>query len=135
MNFESKISVNFIKPVPLPVIAANIPEELRALPRWVLWKYEQVSPSAKWSKVPKTTKGYAAQSNNPATWTTFEEAHAAYQTGAFDGLGLVLAGQHQGAAEAQLGIFGALQAALGDALLDHGGTLDLQDEEVVALTN
>jgi primase-polymerase (primpol)-like protein len=58
------------------VNAAGIPDELKAIPRWVCWAYEE--RDGKLTKVPLNPKigGYAS-STNPATWTTFEEALAA----------------------------------------------------------
>jgi hypothetical protein len=49
---------------------ANIPEELKPLPQWVNWKYEE-GKNGKLTKVPYQANGQKAQSTNPATWAIF----------------------------------------------------------------
>ena len=66
----------------------NIPQELKAEPRWVCWRYEQRNGKPKPTKVPKTTGGYNADSTDQKTWTTFESALKAAP--GFDGIGFVL---------------------------------------------
>ena len=61
----------------------NIPQELREMPNWVVWKYEQVGDRQ--TKVPYQANGRKAKSNDPGTWTTFEEAVQASAN--FDGIG------------------------------------------------
>ena len=73
------------KPVPLQVQPDYIPPELREIPSWVVWRYQQRGND--WTKPPFQPNGRYAESNNAATWTTFDEALAAYQTGRFDGIG------------------------------------------------
>lgn len=63
----------------------NIPAELRTLPQWVLWKAERNT------KVPYQASGARAESDNPATWTTYEAACAAFEAGGFSGIGLMFA--------------------------------------------
>ena len=77
------------KPNALPVIAENIPAEVRARPQWVCWRY--LFRKGKWTKPPYQTNGENAKSNDPDTWTSFEAALAAYQAGGFDGIGYCLA--------------------------------------------
>ena len=71
-----------------------IPQELRSLPQWVNWRWEQrMNPTTGelvWTKPPYQTNGQHAESDNPATWTTFEKALAAYESGKFDGIGFVV---------------------------------------------
>lgn len=67
----------------------SIPAELRALPRWVMWKYE-VRKDGKKTKPPYKIDGYRASHSDPTTWATFEEVQAAFATGKFDGVGFVL---------------------------------------------
>ena len=63
----------------------SIPAELRALPQWVLWKYG--SRDGKPTKLPiNANTGRLADTTDPATWTTFENA-TARQNG--NGLGYV----------------------------------------------
>ena len=66
----------------------SIPAELKAIPRWLLWKLED--RAGKPSKVPYQADGRPAKVNDPATWTTFETALAAYRAGGFSGLGIAL---------------------------------------------
>ncbi|WP_051202559.1 AAA family ATPase [Desulfovibrio aminophilus] len=61
----------------------HIPEELKALDRWVCHRAKQPAD-------PKT--GYPAAVNQPATWAPYAQALAAYQRGGFDGLGFVFNG-------------------------------------------
>ena len=67
-------------PRPAEPIWDNIPPELTSRPRWVLRQ----------GKIPKQRSGAGASSTDPKTWTTFENAKAAYQAGGFDGVGIVL---------------------------------------------
>lgn len=69
----------------------RIPEEMRKVPQWVLWRYEP-GPKGKPTKVPYTVGGEKASSTNPRTWSTFDAALATYRNGAFDGIGFVLVG-------------------------------------------
>lgn len=75
---------------------AEIPIELRELPRWVLWRY-QPHGTGVGQRVPKapicSKDGRPASTTNPATWASFDEAQAAYLDGVgkADGLGFVVA--------------------------------------------
>lgn len=68
---------------------ATIPAELIERRQWVLWS--QVSRDGKPTKVPFQTNRTAAKTTDPATWTTFAEAQAAYSSGGFSGVGYVFA--------------------------------------------
>ncbi|MQF48834.1 hypothetical protein FIM08_02900 [SAR202 cluster bacterium AC-647-N09_OGT_505m] len=72
----------------LPVNAPGIPGELKALPQWVCWRWEERGDG--WTKPPFQPSGVYAASTDSATWSTFEEAVAAYQRGGYDGVGLML---------------------------------------------
>lgn len=63
----------------------NIPEELKALNQWVLWKYE--TRDGKKTKVPYRATGQRAESNNPSTWMTYPDAIANLVH--FDGIGIM----------------------------------------------
>lgn len=76
------------KPKPLKVKPENIPQELKDIPRWVLWRYEL--RDGKWTKPPYQPKGDRAKSNDSSTWSSFKEVTEGYNSGAFDGIGLVL---------------------------------------------
>jgi primase-polymerase (primpol)-like protein len=67
----------------------SIPAELKAIPRWLLWRLED--RAGKPAKVPYQADGRPAKVNDPATWTTFETALAAYLAGGWSGLGIALA--------------------------------------------
>jgi len=75
---------------PGPILPAPeaIPPSLRALPRWVVWRF--VERDGKLTKVPFQPNDRPAKANDPTTWATLEEALEALKTGRFDGLGFVL---------------------------------------------
>ena len=88
-----------IRPAALSVNTLSIPDDLKALPRWVLWRYtKKKKPNGEfvWSKVPFTTANAYASSTNEATWCTFDEAADALLMGDYDGLGIVLGGDLHG---------------------------------------
>ena len=66
----------------------NIPQELKKLKQWVCWCGDKLP------KNPKT--GGNAQSNNPDTWGTFDEAVAALSKYHFDGIGFEFANGYFG---------------------------------------
>src|SRR5215813_13679518 len=82
------------KPKPMAVCVEEIPAELRALPRWVVWDYvECVDPETgevDFDKPPRCPRGGPASSTDPATWCPFDEAHTAYRRGGYAGMGFVL---------------------------------------------
>jgi putative DNA primase/helicase len=59
---------------------------LKALPQWVVWRYEVVNERK--TKVPYQITGYKAASDNPRTWTTYQNATRAK---GFDGVGVMFA--------------------------------------------
>jgi hypothetical protein len=60
-----------------------IPESLRSIPRWVVWKDR---------KVPYDARALNSKANvvDPDTWASFEHALTVYNEGGFEGLGFVL---------------------------------------------
>jgi putative DNA primase/helicase len=71
----------------LPALTDNLPEELCQLPQWAVWKYIPDAVGGKPRKLPIDPKsGDAASHSDPATWSTFDEAAAAYHTGDYAGL-------------------------------------------------
>ena len=75
---------------PTDDILANVPAALKELPCWVTWKY--VERDGKPTKCPVDAKtGAPADSTDPATWTTFDVALAAYQADSLAGVGFVFA--------------------------------------------
>lgn len=77
------------KPKALSVILTNIPQQLRDLEQWVLWKYEQ--RDGRWTKVPYSSRGQRAKSNDPTSWSDFRTVEREYKKGGYDGIGIVLA--------------------------------------------
>lgn len=59
------------------VIPDNIPEEMRALQQWVLWRKED--RGGKPTKVPYQVNGRTASSTDPTHWVTFGEVLAALE--------------------------------------------------------
>lgn len=74
------------RPDPLPVNPDHIPDALKALNQWVVWAYRW--KETHWTKPPLQANGQPAKTNDPTTWTSFERALDAYQTGRFDGVGI-----------------------------------------------
>lgn len=69
-----------------------VPDELKALNRWVLWKYVFSKQEKKWKKVPHRPDGSNASSTDSATWSSFDAVCGAYITEDFDGAGFVFNG-------------------------------------------
>lgn len=69
--------------------AAIVPAALRERPQWVCWKY--VTRGGKRTKCPVSPRGGRADSTDPATWATFDEAVATWSAGGFAGIGYVFA--------------------------------------------
>ncbi len=65
----------------------NIPEQMRAMDKWVLWRNE--NRDGKPTKVPYAVTGGRASVTNTATWSSFNKAEAACSW-EFDGIGFVL---------------------------------------------
>ena len=83
------------RPEVLALSLDNIPQDLQALDRWVLWKNVQRSkPNGEkvWAKMPLSAKGGAGSSTDAATWVSFGVAVDEYLLGDYDGIGIVLGG-------------------------------------------
>ena len=65
---------------------SNIPDEMKAVPNWVLWKKE--SRNGKDTKVPYSVNGGRASSTNPDSWVTFP-AVVHSLTDQYNGIGFV----------------------------------------------
>jgi len=78
-----------VRPVPLSVIPDNIPDPLKALTQFCVWRY--VLDGQRWKKPPFQPNGRPAKSNDTSTWATFDAALSAYQTGKYDGIGIFVA--------------------------------------------
>ncbi len=79
-----KPPLNFLKLQP-----NNIPDELKQYDQWVVWK--AVHRDDKITKVPYDAKsGEHAKANDPNTWSSFDKAWDAYESGLYTGIGFVL---------------------------------------------
>jgi primase-polymerase (primpol)-like protein len=73
-------------------ITENIPERLAERSQWVCWRLEERPDGDDLTKVPYEARtGRRADPTDLMTWTTFEEAVAAYESseGFYDGIGFV----------------------------------------------
>jgi putative DNA primase/helicase len=69
----------------------KIPEELKQLRQWVLWKKELRDGRA--TKVPYQITGKKASAENPKTWVSYEVVCEVWQQGLYDGIGFVFSSQ------------------------------------------
>lgn len=92
----SEGKVKEVGPVHVNLNVKNIPDELKARDRWVLWKAE--SPEGrgggegekKPTKIPYSLRGRRARVNDPQTWGSFEQCYARYSKNSkYDGIGFV----------------------------------------------
>lgn len=67
----------------------EIPEELKQLDKWVLWRAEWIEKQQVYSKVPYSTDGYKASSTNVSTWLEFQDA-VSLSDEQYNGIGFVL---------------------------------------------
>jgi putative DNA primase/helicase len=75
----------------LPVKVENIPEEIKELRCWVLWKASpRKGAPGKVNKRPYLPTGQAASKTNSDHWNDFATVWSAYQTGSFNGIGICL---------------------------------------------
>ncbi|MGE7667382.1 DUF927 domain-containing protein [Ureibacillus composti] len=75
----------------LLVAPETIPEELKCLKQWVLWKAEWNEDRKVFDKIPYQSNGiYRSSSTKAATWSSFEDILEAYENGIGDGIGFVL---------------------------------------------
>ena len=73
----------------IPCNPDNIPDELKLRPQWVGWRLE-TKPNGETTKPPINVKtGAKGSTTDPATWTSFARAYAAYARGQVDGVGFV----------------------------------------------
>ena len=87
------------RPEVLALSLDDIPRDLQAMDRWVLWKNVQRSkPNGEkvWAKMPLSAKGGAGSSTDSATWVSFGAAVDEYLLGDYDGIGIVLGGSLHG---------------------------------------
>lgn len=79
------------RPQWMPIRTGEIPDQIKAHPRWLLWRWTWNADKAQWDKPPLQANGRKAKSNDPKTWTTFSSAAtAATSPDNFDGVGFSL---------------------------------------------
>jgi hypothetical protein len=83
-------------PPALPLCADAVPDALKAIPHWLVWRYtwradrKRKGAAGAWTKPPSSARtGGHASSTDPTTWCDFATALAAYQQGGWDGIGFV----------------------------------------------
>lgn len=80
----------------LDVRPENIPDWMKALDCWLVWRLEErpdKNGKLKLTKVPYNAhNGRAGSSTDPKTWSTFDNAMQAYLQGGYDGIGFALEG-------------------------------------------
>ncbi len=87
------------RPQVLALSLDNIPRDLQAMDRWVLWKnVPRIKSGGKkvWAKMPLSAKGGAGSSTDSATWVSFGAAVDEYLLGDYDGIGIMLGGSLHG---------------------------------------
>jgi putative DNA primase/helicase len=73
----------------LDINLGNIPEEMKDYPQWVCWKAEPRG-SGKITKIPiDPISGKHAKTNDPNTWSRFENAETCYHSNGHAGVGFV----------------------------------------------
>jgi putative DNA primase/helicase len=73
---------------------ATLPDELKALRQWVVWRYEARPGKDKPAKRPYSPgRGRPARTDASATWGTWLQALARYQHGGWQGLGFVFSAE------------------------------------------
>ncbi|HAE42863.1 MAG TPA: hypothetical protein DCG34_08090 [Clostridiales bacterium] len=74
-------------------ILNNLPDEIKLLPQWILWKLEEnkKDPRLKPTKIPYQINGKKAASTRPGEWTSFIKAKRALEQseGVYQGIGFV----------------------------------------------
>ncbi|WP_380572707.1 phage/plasmid primase, P4 family [Staphylococcus hyicus] len=76
----------------IEVNALEIPEELKELPHWVLWRAEWNDKRQQYEKVPYSFSGYRASSTDRSTWTVFDVINKLNDSNNYDGIGFMLSG-------------------------------------------
>ncbi|PTK29179.1 phage/plasmid primase, P4 family [Staphylococcus hominis] len=75
----------------LEVNTLEIPEELKELPQWVLWRAEWDNKQQEYKKVPYRSGGYKASSTRSDDWSSFNLVNEVLKNNnLYDGIGFVL---------------------------------------------
>ena len=84
-----------VRPQVEPPDLDMIPDYVKALPHWVLWRFDWNVSTEQWAKVPYSPKTLSfARSNDKQTWIDFDSLREVYIDNqvAFDGVGFVFTG-------------------------------------------
>ncbi|MEB7459325.1 phage NrS-1 polymerase family protein [Staphylococcus borealis] len=75
----------------IEVNALEIPEELKELPQWVLWRAEWDNKKQEYKKVPYKSGGYKASSTRSDDWSSFNHVDEVLKNNdLYEGIGFVL---------------------------------------------
>jgi putative DNA primase/helicase len=79
------------RPDAVTVDPDGVPETLRELDLWLVWRYEWKDDRDEWAKIPKDGAGggYRIDATAPDNGVAFDTAVKTYQTGDCDGLGII----------------------------------------------
>lgn len=95
---NNPVKIPSVESVGLPFVE-NIPDELKNLNQWVLWKYSirtNAKGEKRLTKIPYQANGREAEPNNPETWGSFEAVYGIVadpvKRKGFHGIGFVFAG-------------------------------------------
>ncbi len=75
-----------------PLEVHNIPDILKDVDRWVMWRAGTAKPNGKFDKVPVNKQGRKVNGLAADNWLTFKDAHDGYCAEKCDGIGYVLDG-------------------------------------------
>lgn len=85
-----------VRPTAIRPVSARIPQMMRDLPQWVLWRFVWKSDEKRWTKVPLNpcSSSHQAKTNDPKTWASWPQMVngrriAAERPGGVDGVGFV----------------------------------------------
>jgi hypothetical protein len=92
MSLSNTINKDKVCAIEVALNVNGIPEELKSCPQWIVWKAKSSkNRPGKMDKIPYQVTGNLASTTNPETWTTFDKALEAYQSGKeeYQGVGFV----------------------------------------------
>lgn len=107
-----------MKPYTLPVQPEHIPDDLKNLPRWVLWRWHQ-NTQGKWTKPPCDARGRFCDPLDATKWQSFDDAMKL--VAGFAGLGIVL-GDGLAGVDLDDCLYGDRIAPRAEAIIDYIGS-------------
>ena len=77
---------------------STVPEEIRILRQWIMWRFDWSIKTSAWVKVPYQVSGIKASSQDSDTWATFDTVMLTFEESksSFDGIGFVFANGYAG---------------------------------------